>query len=193
LFALRQCLPKGGYQDGEYLSNAFQADTSKAAAHFFQLTITLELTAASIAVLYVPSGGLCHESPYSMARLNFINRGGIAMEEQQVEQVPGQMFEKEDIEKNKAMAILAYIIFLIPLLAAKESKFAMYHANQGLVLFLAALAVNVVGGIVPFIGWFIILPLGNLFIVVLAILGIVNAAKGEAKPLPLIGGFKIIS
>jgi uncharacterized membrane protein len=115
------------------------------------------------------------------------------MEEQKVEQVPSQMFEKEDIEKNKAMAILAYIIFLIPLLAAKESKFAMYHANQGLVLFLAALAVNVVGGIVPFIGWFIILPLGNLFIVVLAILGIINAAKGEAKPLPLIGGFKLIN
>ena len=115
------------------------------------------------------------------------------MEEQRVEQVPNQMFEKEDIEKNKAMAILAYIIFLIPLLAAKDSKFAMYHANQGLVLFLVALAVNVVGGIIPFIGWFIILPLGNLFVVVLAILGIINAAKGEAKQLPLIGGFMLLS
>ncbi len=115
------------------------------------------------------------------------------MDEQRVEQVPSQMFEKDDIEKNKAMAILAYIIFLIPLLAAKDSKFAMYHANQGLVLFLLALAVNVVGGIIPFIGWFIILPIGSLFVVVLAILGIINAAKGEAKPLPLIGGFKLLS
>ncbi len=44
--------------------------------------------------------------------------------------------DPEDVEKNKAMAILAYIIFFIPLLAAKESKFAMYHANQGLNLFL---------------------------------------------------------
>jgi len=115
------------------------------------------------------------------------------MEEQRVEQVPNQMFEKEDIEKNKGMAILAYIIFLIPLLAAKDSKFAMYHTNQGLVLFLLALAVNVVGGIMPFIGWLIILPLGNLFVVVLAILGIINAAKGEAKPLPIIGGFMLLS
>lgn len=115
------------------------------------------------------------------------------MEEQRVEQVPSQMFEKEDIEKNKAMAILAYLIFLIPLLAAKDSKFAMYHANQGLVLFLLVLAINVVGGIIPFVGWFIILPLGNLFVVALAILGIINAAKGEAKPLPLIGGFKLLS
>ncbi|RQW89026.1 MAG: hypothetical protein EHM79_04460 [Geobacter sp.] len=103
------------------------------------------------------------------------------------------MSEQEDIEKNKAMAILAYIIFLIPLLAAKESKFAMYHANQGLVLFLLALAVNVVGGIIPFLGWFVILPLGNLLVIVLAILGIVNAAKGEAKPLPLIGGIKLLN
>ncbi|MDD2337477.1 MAG: hypothetical protein PHD01_12965 [Geobacteraceae bacterium] len=115
------------------------------------------------------------------------------MEEQRVEQVPSQMFENEDIEKNKAMAILAYIIFLIPLLAAKDSKFAMYHTNQGLVLFLVGLAVNVVGGIIPFIGWFVILPLGNLLVVVLAILGIINAAKGEAKPLPLIGGVKLLN
>jgi len=115
------------------------------------------------------------------------------MEEQKIEQVPDQLSDKDDIEKNKAMAILAYIIFLLPLLAAKDSKFAMYHANQGLVLFLLALAVNVVGGIIPFLGWFVILPLGNLFVVVLAILGIVNAAKGEAKPLPLIGGIKLLS
>jgi uncharacterized membrane protein len=125
--------------------------------------------------------------------LNFINKGGIAMEEQRTEQVPHQLSEKEDIEKNKGMAILAYIIFLIPLLAAKDSKFAMYHANQGLVLFLLAVVVNVVGGMIPFIGWFIILPLGNLLVIVLAILGIINAAKGETKPLPLIGGFKLLS
>lgn len=115
------------------------------------------------------------------------------MEEKRVEQVPNQVFDKEDIEKNKAMAILAYIIFLLPLLAAKDSKFAMYHANQGLVLFLLALAVNVIGGVMPFIGWFVILPFGNLFVIVLVILGIINAAKGEAKPLPLIGGFMLLT
>jgi uncharacterized membrane protein len=49
-----------------------------------------------------------------------------------------------------------------------------------------------VGGIIPFLGWFIILPLGELFILILAIMGIINAAKGEMKPLPLIGGFNII-
>ncbi len=98
----------------------------------------------------------------------------------------------EDVEKNKAMAILSYIIFFIPLIAARESKFALYHANQGLVLFLAAVVINIVGGIVPFIGWFIILPFGWIAVVILAIIGIINASKGLMKPLPLIGGITII-
>ncbi|HOI16174.1 MAG TPA: hypothetical protein PK036_07500 [Geobacteraceae bacterium] len=118
------------------------------------------------------------------------------MEEQRVDQVPPPVpteeYDREDVEKNKVMAVLAYILFLIPLLAAKESKFAMFHTNQGLVLFLAAVAVNIVGGIIPILGWFVILPLGNLLVFILAIMGIINAAKGEAKPLPLIGGIKIL-
>lgn len=97
-----------------------------------------------------------------------------------------------DVEKNKAMAILAYIIFLIPLLAARESNYAMHHANQGLVLFLTAVALNVLGWFLPFIGWFIILPLGNLAVLALAIVGIINAAQGRMKELPLIGKFMLI-
>ncbi|HPL93320.1 MAG TPA: hypothetical protein PLB38_03500 [bacterium] len=67
------------------------------------------------------------------------------MEEQnqQEKKVVNEVFTKEDIEKNKVMAILAYIIWLIPYLGAKDSKFAMYHAKQGLVLFLASLALYV--------------------------------------------------
>jgi len=103
-----------------------------------------------------------------------------------------QEIDTKDINENKAMAVLAYILFFIPLLAAKESKFAMYHANQGLVLFLSAMAVNVVGSIIPVLGWFFILTLGNLAVIVLAVLGIINAAKGEEKPLPLIGGIKLL-
>lgn len=104
-----------------------------------------------------------------------------------------QQSDPADVEKNKVMGILAYIIFFIPLLAAKDSKFAMFHANQGLVLFLAALAVNIIGSIIPVLGWFFILTLGNLLIFGFAILGIINAAKGEMKSLPLIGGIRIIN
>jgi uncharacterized membrane protein len=109
-------------------------------------------------------------------------------------EMPGSniQYSPEDIDKNKTMAILAYILFFIPMLAARESKFAMYHANQGLVLFLAAMIVNILGSIIPLIGWFVILPLGNLAAIVLAVLGIINAYKGEAKPLPLLGGIKLL-
>lgn len=100
--------------------------------------------------------------------------------------------DPSDIEKNKVMAILAYIIFFIPLLAAKESKFAMYHANQGLILFLAAVIINVVGAVIPIIGWLIIIPLGNLAVLVWAILGIVKAAGGKVAPLPMIGKYNLL-
>ena len=101
-----------------------------------------------------------------------------------------------DVEKNKPLAIIGYIIpilFFIPLVTdAKNSAFAKFHANQQLVLLIAWVVVNVVGGIIPFLGWFIILPFGTIFLLVLAIMGIIAAAKGEMKKLPLIGGIEII-
>ena len=95
-----------------------------------------------------------------------------------------------DVEKNKVMAILAYIIFFIPLLAAKDSRFAMYHANQGLVLFLASLALGF-ANVVPILGQ-IVWAVGSLAVLVFAIMGIINAANGQMKPLPLIGGISIL-
>src|SRR3954470_1008619 len=65
--------------------------------------------------------------------------------------------DTSDIEQNKVYAILAYLgpLFLVPLLAAPNSKFARYHANQGLVLFLATV-IGVVGSfilsMVPIVG-----------------------------------------
>jgi uncharacterized membrane protein len=102
-----------------------------------------------------------------------------------------EAFDPTDIQNNKVMALLAYIIFFIPMLAAKDSKFAMYHANQGLTLFLVAVIANVVLGIIPFIGW-ILLPFANLGILALVILGIVASSQGQAKPLPFIGSYTLL-
>ena len=98
---------------------------------------------------------------------------------------------ESDIQQNKGMAIVAYILFFVPLLAAKESPFAQYHARQGFNLFLLALATNVVLGIIPIIGW-LLLPLANLGILALVIIGILAAANGQVKPLPLIGKYEIL-
>ena len=102
------------------------------------------------------------------------------------------------------MAVLAYfgILVLIPILAAKESKFARFHANQGLILLITGVAysifVHVVIKIVAFISYAlagivgIALGLAWLLLLVLAIIGIINAVKGEFKQLPLIGQFQIL-
>lgn len=117
-------------------------------------------------------------------------------EAKQNEAVVEKKVENNDVEQNKAMAIIGYILpilFFVPLLSdAKNSPFAKFHANQQLNLFLAAIAVNIVGTIIPILGWFIILPLGSLAVLVIAIMGIVNAAKGTMNKLPIIGGFSLI-
>ncbi|MBO5396383.1 MAG: zinc ribbon domain-containing protein [Clostridia bacterium] len=99
-------------------------------------------------------------------------------------------FDKADIEKNKVMAVLAYIIFLIPLFAAKDSPFARFHTNQGLLLVIAAVILSVIAAI-PVIGW-IIAPVIGIAVTVLAVIGILNALNGKAKELPLIGKFRIL-
>ena len=99
-------------------------------------------------------------------------------------------YDAQDIEKNKVMAVLAYILFFIPLLAAKDSKFARFHTNQGLVLFLGGIIASVVA-VIPVIGW-IVAPIAGLVITVLAVIGIINALNGKAKELPVIGKFKIL-
>ena len=106
-------------------------------------------------------------------------------------------YTKEDIDKNKVMGVLAYLglLVLVPLLAAKDSKFARFHSNQGLVLLIAEVICSVLSGIlslIPF--WLIRLPiyLVQIALFVLAIIGIVNAASGKAKELPLIGKITIL-
>lgn len=96
----------------------------------------------------------------------------------------------KDIEENKAIAAISYIgpLCLIPLLAKKDSAFAQYHAKQGLILFIAEVILSFLYGI-PFIGWFLIAPLGGLFTFILFIIGLLNALGGKTKPLPLIGDF----
>lgn len=108
-------------------------------------------------------------------------------------------YDVQDIQNNKVMAILAYLswLVLVPLFAAKESRFARFHCNQGLVLAIAEIICWIVLGLldnIPYIGWLFGLLNGlfSLVCVVFAVIGIVNAANGKAKELPIIGKFKIL-
>ena len=112
-------------------------------------------------------------------------------------------YDADDVSKNKVMAVLAYFgpLCFIPMFAAKDSKFARFHANQGLVLLIACVAYSIVSSIlnsiILAISWrlyFItsIISFISIIFAVLAILGIINAANGRAKELPVIGKFKIL-
>ncbi|MBP5208289.1 MAG: zinc ribbon domain-containing protein [Clostridia bacterium] len=109
-------------------------------------------------------------------------------------------FEKEDAQQNKVMGILAYIgiLVLVPIFAAKDSKFARFHANQGLVLAIFEVAsyliFSVILSMIPKIGWLfgVIGWIISVGLVVLAVLGIVAAARGQAKELPIVGQIKIL-
>jgi len=92
-------------------------------------------------------------------------------------------------EKNTGMAIVAYILFFIPLLTeAKNDPFVKYHVKQGLLLFIGWVAIGIVDYILPWQPW-IMIRLLNVALFVLMIIGIMNAVKGEKKPLPLVGQF----
>lgn len=100
-------------------------------------------------------------------------------------------FDPGDIEKNKTMAGLAYLIFFLPLLACPDSQFGRFHANQALLLFILGFGGSTILSLIPVIGW-VILPVFALGVFVLAIIGLVNGFGGKGKELPLVGKFRIL-
>ena len=112
-------------------------------------------------------------------------------------------FDPRDIEQHKGMSILAYFgpLVLIPILAAKDSPFARYHSNQGLLLCIASIiygiAYSVLSCVILAISWrlyFVVTIIRLLAFVfaILAVIGILNAVNGRAKELPLIGKYRLL-
>jgi len=107
--------------------------------------------------------------------------------------------EAADIEQNKVFGVISYLglLFLVPLIAAKQSKFAMYHCNQGAVLFVVAVCswiamfvLSMILHFIPILGFMLSMLLHFALFIGLAalmIIGILNAVNGKMKPLPLIG------
>lgn len=93
---------------------------------------------------------------------------------------------------------LGLLGFIIVLLAKKESKYAMYYGKQGLILSVVCIIVWIIMAIASAIFMFIpglnlivsgiwgILGLGML---VLWLIGWINALSGQMKPLPLLQQF----
>ena len=100
-------------------------------------------------------------------------------------------YDETDVENNKIISLFAYcgILFIVPLLAGKDSKYARFHTNQGIILFILSVIMTFLS-VFPNIGW--VFKIGGVFVAILAILGIINAVTGKARELPLIGKFRIL-
>ncbi len=98
-----------------------------------------------------------------------------------------------DIEENKGISVLCYlwILILIPLLSKPNSAYVRYHSNQGLLLIIMSIVLWILF-LIPYVGWYLLGPLGSIFTFVCLIMGIINAASGQMKPLPLIGKITLI-
>ncbi len=112
-------------------------------------------------------------------------------------------FDGADIAGNKTAAAISYLGLLVsvPLFAAKGSKFAKFHANQGLALLAVGVAYNIAAGIFAAfllsISWVLyptvrFLRLLGLVFPVLAVMGICNAVGGKARELPIIGKMRLL-
>ncbi|MCK5510958.1 hypothetical protein KAI65_05480 [Candidatus Parcubacteria bacterium] len=88
----------------------------------------------------------------------------------------------KDVEDNKTVAALSYIwvLCLVPLLTKKRSKFAQFHAKQGLILFIAEI-VGVFVFWIPLIGWAL-----GIALLVVSIMGVLKTLNGEWWKIPYV-------
>jgi uncharacterized membrane protein len=83
------------------------------------------------------------------------------------------------------VTIIPAVIFLI-VEPYNRNSYIRYHSWQSIFLCVGAIAIHLVLGMIPIIGW-IIVPFVSLGFLVLWIIVILKALKGERFKLPVIG------
>lgn len=96
--------------------------------------------------------------------------------------------------KDKVAAILSYLTWICWIIAFiirnKDDVLSRRHLNQGFVLAIISSVSTLMtrlGGLFAIVGEVI-----DVGVLVLAIMGIVRAAKGSGEPLPLIGEIQLL-
>jgi uncharacterized membrane protein len=94
------------------------------------------------------------------------------------------------LSENAAGAI-AYITFIPAILFLamepyNRSSFVRFHSWQSIFFAIAVIAVNLILGIIPIIGW-IIAPILSLGFLIVWIIVVMKASRGERYKLPFIG------
>lgn len=91
---------------------------------------------------------------------------------------------RDDVLEGKVIAILSYlsILCIIPLLFKKENRFVLIHSKQGLVLFVAEVAVFILHIILG--DWF--LKLGMFMLLSLSFFGLLAVLRGQYIRIPVV-------
>lgn len=107
------------------------------------------------------------------------------MNHKETDYIPPQ----KDMQEDRLFAAIGYlgILCLVPLLLKKDSAFAQHHGKQGLVILMVWLALWV-GMIVPILGQ-IVWTLGSIALLILIILGMVNALQGKMWDMPFLAKY----
>ncbi len=84
--------------------------------------------------------------------------------------------------------LLGFITGILFLILEKENKFVRFHAIQSTATFVLLLVISMVLWSIPIIGW-VISPLISLLSLILWILLMYKAYKGEVYKLPIVGDF----
>ncbi|SNQ61354.1 DUF4870 domain-containing protein [Candidatus Methanoperedens nitratireducens] len=84
--------------------------------------------------------------------------------------------------------VLGFITGILFLILEKENRFVRFHAMQSTATFVIIFVVSIVFGMIPLIGW-VISPLIGLLSLILWLLLMYKAFKGEKYKLPVVGDF----
>jgi uncharacterized membrane protein len=92
-----------------------------------------------------------------------------------------------------AAGVIAYItvipaIIFLAMEPYNRSSFVRFHAWQSIFFGIAVFATNIILGLIPIVGWLLLLPLSVGFLI-LWVLVMFKASKGERYKLPYIGNF----
>ncbi|MGM0602404.1 MAG: DUF4870 domain-containing protein [Bacillota bacterium] len=84
--------------------------------------------------------------------------------------------------------VLGWVTGIVFLFLEKENEYVRFHAMQSLVTFLALFIITLVIGWIPILGWLISFLFSILGLVLWLIL-MIKAYKGESYKLPYVGDF----
>ena len=94
--------------------------------------------------------------------------------------VQAEITSVSESERQWAAVAYVWILWFIPLLLKRDSAYVQFHVKQCIVLFVA----EVICGIIPMIGWLI-----SLFLIILAVMGVLEALAGRYWQMPILGKY----